>query len=71
MNPYFARGFILTVLGFYGPDLYSNRARVNFERKDASDATQSVEFAQRMLDVRTNGIRSDNELLSTLDKGTF
>ncbi|GBQ08070.1 hypothetical protein [Saccharibacter floricola] len=48
-----------------------NSARVCSERQDASDATQSAEAAQRMLEARTNGIRSGNELTDELDKGTF
>ncbi|MXV35694.1 MULTISPECIES: hypothetical protein [unclassified Saccharibacter] len=77
MNPYFAGGFILTVLGFLTALIvYSNRAgrnsaRVSSERQDASDATQAAEAAQRMLEARTNGIRSDNMLIGDLDKGTF
>lgn len=77
MNPYFAGGFILTVLGFltalivYSYRAGRNSARVASERQDASDATQSAEAARRMLDARTNGIRSDNDLLSTLEKGKF
>ncbi|GBQ07845.1 hypothetical protein [Saccharibacter floricola] len=77
MNPYVAGGFILTVLGFLTALIvYSNRAgrnsaRVSSERQDASDATQSAEAAQRMLDARTNGIRSNNMLIGSLDKGTF
>lgn len=48
-----------------------NSARVSSERQDAANATQSAEAAHRMLETRTNGIRSDNELLNTLDKGKF
>lgn len=77
MNLYFAGTFILTVLGslaawaVFAYRAGRNSARVASERQDASDATQSTEAAHRMLDARTNGIRSDNALLSTLEKGKF
>ncbi|MXV36337.1 MULTISPECIES: hypothetical protein [unclassified Saccharibacter] len=77
MNPYFAGSFILTVLSFltaliiYSTRAGRNSARVHSERQDASDATQSAKAAQRMLEARTNGIRSGDELTEELDKGTF
>lgn len=48
-----------------------NKVRLLSEQKNTADATQSAEAASQMLKARTNGIRSDDELLSTLDKGKF
>lgn len=77
MSPYIIAGiiFLLTVAASAGVTFAyragRNSARVRSEQQDASDATQSAEASQQMLDARTNGIRSDNALLTTLDKGDF
>lgn len=48
-----------------------NAARVRSEAKDAATANEEAAASQRALNARTNGIRSNNELLGTLDKRDF
>lgn len=48
-----------------------NAARVQSEAKDAATANEEAAASQRALSARTNGIRSNNQLLGTLDKGQF
>lgn len=77
MTPYLIAGgavvitAALTAWAVFAYRAGRNSARVLSEQQDTADATQSAEAAQRMLEARTNGIRSNNELLSTLDKGKF
>lgn len=77
MNPYFAGSFILAVFGFLGGLIwYSNRAgqnsaRVISEKQTAENSAAEVAASQHALNARTNGIRSDNQLISTLEKGQF
>lgn len=77
MSPYFIGGvtvaaisFILTLI-WYANRAGRNAARVRSEAKDAATANEEAAASQRALNARTNGIRSDNELLGTLDKGEF
>lgn len=48
-----------------------NNARVKDDQTDIADANQTAQAAQRMNEVQTNGIRSDNQLLDVLNKGKF
>lgn len=77
MSPYFIGGitvavivFILTLI-WYANRAGRNAARVRSEAKDAATANEEAAASQRALNARTNGIRSRNELLGTLDKGQF
>lgn len=77
MTPYIIGGitlaaivFILTLI-WYANRAGRNAARVRSEAKDAATANEEAAASQRALNARTNGIRSDNELLGTLDKGEF
>ncbi len=77
MNLYAACGFLLAVLGFLGGLIwYANRAgrnsaRVDTSQRDTANANAATQAAHAMLNARTNGIRTDNQLLDTLDKGAF
>lgn len=77
MSPYFLGGVIIAALSFlialiwYANRAGRNAARVQSERKDAATANEEAAASQRALNARTNGIRSSNELLGTLDKGEF
>ena len=77
MSPYFIGGIGIAAMSFiiaiiwYANRAGRNAARVQSEQKDAATATASSLASQRALAARTNGIRSDNELLGTLDKGKF
>lgn len=77
MSPYFIGGTTLAILSFiiaiiwYANRAGRNAARVQAEAKDAATANEEAAASQRALNARTNGIRSDNELLGTLDKGEF
>ena len=77
MSPYFIGGLTLAVLAFiitliwYANRAGRNAARVRSEAKDAATANEEAAASQRALNARTNGIRSNNELLGTLDKGQF
>lgn len=77
MNPYFAGSFILAMLAFLTSlMIYSNRAgrnsaRVRTSQQDAATAEAVTETARTMLDTRTNGLRSTNQLLHVLEQGTF
>ena len=64
----------IAALTLFGWVLYRagrNAARVQSERQEAATANEEAAASQRALNARTNGIRSDNELLGTLDKGDF
>lgn len=77
MSPYFIGGVVIAVLSFiisliwYANRAGRNAARVQAEAKDAATANEESSASQRALNARTNGIRSNNELLGTLDKGEF
>lgn len=77
MTPYLIAGIaVLLTAGLTAWAVFAyrsgrNNARVRAEQQESNNATQSAEAAQRMLEARTNGIRNDSELLSTLDKGKF
>ena len=77
MSPYFLGGVVIAILSFiialiwYANRAGRNAARVQSERKDAATANEEAAASQRALNARTNGIRSRNELLGTLDKGQF
>lgn len=77
MSPYFLGGVTIAILSFviaiiwYANRAGRNAARVQSERKDAATANEEAAASQRALNARTNGIRSSNELLGTLDKGEF
>lgn len=77
MSPYFLGGVVIAILSFiialiwYANRAGRNAARVRSEAKDAATANEEAAASQRALNARTNGIRSDNELLGTLDKGEF
>ncbi|WP_232317278.1 hypothetical protein [Parasaccharibacter apium] len=64
----------IAALTLFGWVLYRagrNAARVQSERQEAATANEEAAASQRALAARTNGIRSNNELLGTLDKGDF
>lgn len=61
----------LTLFGWVLFRAGRNAARVRSEAKDAATANEEAAASQRALNARTNGIRSNNELLGTLDKGQF
>lgn len=77
MSPYFIGGIGIAAMSFiialiwYANRAGRNAARVQSERKDAATANETAVASQRALNARTNGIRSSNELLGTLDKGQF
>lgn len=77
MTPYFIGGITMTAIAFiltliwYANRAGRNAARVQSEAKDAATANEGAAASQRALNARTNGIRSNNELLGTLDKGEF
>ncbi|MCL1496279.1 hypothetical protein CO583_01980 [Parasaccharibacter sp. TMW2.1882] len=77
MSPYFVGGLTMTVIAFiltliwYANRAGRNAARVRSERQGAATANEEAAASQRALNARTNGIRSNNELLGTLDKGEF
>lgn len=77
MSPYFIGGIVIACLSFiisiiwYANRAGRNSARVRSEEKDATTANEEASASQRALNARTNGIRSDNQLLGTLDKGKF
>lgn len=62
--------FIIALI-WYANRAGRNAARVRSEAKDAATADEAAAASQRALAARTNGIRSDNQLLGTLDKGRF
>ena len=77
MSPYFIGGTTVAVMFFiisliwYANRAGRNAARVRSERQDAATANEGAAASQRALAARTNGIRSNNELLGALDKGDF
>ncbi len=77
MNPYFTGGFILVVLGaltgliFYANRAGRNAACVKSDHLTIANANASTIAVTKMLAAKTNSIRSDNQLLSTLAQGRF
>lgn len=77
MSPYFIGGITLAILSFiitliwYANRAGRNAARVRSEAKDAATANEEAVASQRALAARTNGIRGNNQLLGTLDKGNY
>ncbi len=77
MNPYFAGGFLLTMMSFwigliwYGNRAGRNSASVDTSQRDTANANAATQATQAMLNARTNGIRTDTQLDDTLDKGNF
>ena len=61
----------LTLFGWVLYRAGRNAARVRSEAKDVATANEESAASQRALAARTNGIRSDNDLFGTLDKGDF
>lgn len=64
----------IAALTLFGWVLYRagrSAARVQSERQEAATANEEAAASQRALNARTNGIRSNNELLGTLDKRDF
>lgn len=61
----------LTSLAVFSYRSGRNSSRVKSEERDISDAIQSATNARNMLEARTNGLRSDNDLLSSLNNGKF
>ncbi|MCX5616977.1 hypothetical protein NQF87_08355 [Bombella sp. TMW 2.2559] len=77
MTTYFIGGIAVAILSFIvGIVWYANRAgrnsaRVRSEAEATSAANEEAASSRRALAARTNGIRSNNQLLGTLDKGEF
>ena len=77
MDLYFWGGIIIAALSFIIGLIWfcyragRNASRVQSERQDAATANEEAAASQRALNAHTNGIRSGNELLGTLDKGEF
>lgn len=77
MTPYLIAGgavsliAALTSLTLFSYRAGRNSARVKSEQHDADDAAQATKAAQDMLNARTNGLRSDNDLRTSLEKGEF
>lgn len=77
MNPYFAGGFILTLLTFLtGLMAFGNRAGRNSSKVRSSQQTinslkGTLKTAQAMLNTRTNAIRTRPQLMDILKRGRF
>lgn len=75
MNPYFAGGFILTLLTFltglmaYGNHAGRNSARVRSSQQAISSLKATLRTAQAMLTART--IRTRPQLMNILKRGRF
>lgn len=77
MSPYFLGGVTIAILSFiisliwYANRAGRNAAHVLSEAKGIATANEEAAASQRALDARTNGIRGNNQLLGTLDKGNY
>lgn len=77
MNAYFLGGITIAILSsVVGLIWYANRAgrnaaRVQSEKRDVGAATEAATASRRALDARTNGIRNNDQLEATLEKGNF
>lgn len=61
----------LTSLTLFSYRAGRNSARVKSEQRAADNAAQTSKAAQNMLNARTNGLRSNDELRTSLKKGKF
>ncbi|MCX5617104.1 hypothetical protein NQF86_00255 [Bombella sp. TMW 2.2543] len=77
MNPYFAGGFILTLLAFltglmaFGNRAGRNSANVRSSQQIINSLKATLRTAQAMLDTRTNAIRTRPQLMDILKRGRF
>lgn len=77
MNPYFAGGFLLTLLAFltglmaFGNRAGRNSAKVRSSQQTISRLQATIRTAQAMLNARTNTIRTRPQLMNILKRGRF